>query len=442
MNISIAEINNTRKSVVVTISTQELKNFEAEILQSFAQQAKIAGFRPGKAPMHLIKQRYKSAIEDELHSKAISKAYDYLKSDGNIAIYGIAEITGDAKTAEEEATLVFMVDLQPEFELPEYTNIPVSVEMPHVQDQEINDVINTMLNQRAQYNKVERPAQKGDYVRLSYEGKLQDGTLLSDIIANKPIYTKQSVTWEEAGSQDSPGVRAIVDGIIGMQAGEEKEVTQDFPSNFEEPLLANKSALYSIKVEEVREKVLPPMNEELLKSFQVASEEDLRERIKTELKNRKEQTTNTSKRQQIIDHLNEKTQIEIPQLAKDHETNSILKDFVESQVQRGVSQKELEQHKTNLISQAEAAAGDRAKSTFILSKIAEHEKIEVTQDDLSRIIYMEAMMARTKPDQFVKELKKDQARIERMRENALFNKTLDFLVEKANVTYVDSDVNQ
>lgn len=442
MNISIAEINNTRKSVVVTISTQELKIFEAEILQSFAQQAKIQGFRPGKAPIHLIKQRYKSAIEDELHSKAISKAYDYLKSDSNIAIYGVAEITGDAKTAEEEATLVFTVDLQPEFELPEYTNIPVSVEMPDVQDQEINDVINTMLNQRAQYNKVERPAQKGDYVRLSYEGKLQDGTPLSEIIANKPIYTKQSVTWEEAGSQDSPGVRAIIDGIIGMQAGDKKEVTQDFPSNFEEPLLANKSALYSIKVEEVREKVLPPMDEELLKSFQVASEEDLKERIKTELKNRKEQTTNTSKRQQIIDHLNEKTHIEIPQLAKDHETNSILKDFVESQVQRGVSQKELEQHKTNLISQAEAAAGDRAKSSFILSKIAEHEKIEVTQDDLSRIIYMEAMMARTKPDQFVKELKKDQTRIQRMRENALFNKTLDFLVEKANVTYVDSDVNQ
>lgn len=442
MNISVAEINKTRKSVVITITTEELKSFEEEILKNFARQAKIPGFRPGKAPQHLIKQRYKAALEDELQNKATSKAYDHLKSNTEVNIYGIAEITGDAKTSNEEAILTFTVDLQPEFELPEYTNIPVSIEMVDVEDSEVNNVINTMLSQRAQYNKVDRAAAKGDYVRLSYEGKLQDGTPLTEIVPDKPIYSQQSITWEEAGSEDSPGVRAIIDGIVGMKAGDEKEVNQDFPENFEESSLAGKSATYQIKVEEVREKILPSIDEALLKSLQLSSEEELRDRIKTELKQRKEQTTNTSKRQQIIDYLNEKTEIEIPQLAKDHEAHNILKDFVESQAQRGVSQAELEAHQASLIAQAEAAAPERAKSSFVLNKIAEQEKIELTQEDLSRVIYTEAMMARTKPDQFVKELKKDQDRIQRMRENALFNKTLDFLVEKASVTYVDSDTSK
>ena len=134
---------------------------------------------------------------------------------------------------------------------------------------------------------VEKAAEKGDYVRCSYEGTIE-GQAIAELAPDAPMYGKQSKTWEEAGSEDAPGVRAVIDGLVGMSAGEE-EVEMEFSSDFQVAALAGHSAKYSLEVEEVREKILPELDEAFFKSMQVKDEAELRSQIAQNISQQKTQ---------------------------------------------------------------------------------------------------------------------------------------------------------
>ena len=219
--------------------------------------------------------------------------------------------------------------------------------------------------------------------------------------------------------------------ITADRAGDEKEVTMEFPADFKPEALAGKTAVYVVKAEEVREKVLPTLDEEFFKSLQVKDEADLRERIKENIENQKKQQNANSERQQITKLLNESVEFAIPESAIESETEAVLRDFMQRNMRQGVSAEELEKHKEQLHEGASKAAFDRIKSRLILSKIAEKEKVKVENDDLSRMIMMEAQQRGQNPEKLVKELRKDQSRVNRMRSEILLGKTMDLLVEKA-----------
>jgi trigger factor len=328
------------------------------------------------------------------------------------------------------------VDVVPEFELPAYEGISVTSEPTEATEEDIDKMLTQILNQRAEYNVVEKAAEKGDYVRCSYEGKIGD-ELVADLVPDAPMFGSQKVTWEEAGSEDAPGVKAVVDGLVGMKAGDEKEVTMEFPEDFKPEALAGKTAVYSLKAEEVREKVLPELNDELLKSLGVEDEEGLRKAIAENIENQKKQQNANAERQQLTEALIKAVDFPVPESGVQSETEQVLRDFMQRNMQQGVSPEEFEKHKAELHEGASKAAIDRLKSRLILSKIAEKEKIKAEQDDFSRMIMMEAQQSGEKPEKLVKELQKDQSRINRMRSEIILGKTMDLLVEKAERATVE-----
>ena len=143
-------------------------------------------------------------------------------------------------------------------------------------DEEVAKMLDQILSQRAGHNVAEKAAEKGDYVQCAYEGKI-DTEIVADLVPEAPMYGTQANTWEEAGSEDAPGVRAIVDGLVGMKAGETKEVTMEFPQDFKPEVLAGKTVVYSVEAKEVREKVMPKMDD--AESMQVKDENELRAKI-------------------------------------------------------------------------------------------------------------------------------------------------------------------
>lgn len=437
MKTDVQDINATRKTIAVTVSAKEVTELEAKLIKDFQRQAKIPGFRPGKAPENMVRQRFAKDLKQELKQRVVSQAHQEGVVGADFEVFAIVELDEGEIAGGQDAVVTFTVDIVPEFELPAYEGLKVTNTPTEASEEEVSKMLNQILSQRAEYNVAEKAAEKGDYVQCAYEGKIGD-ELVAELVPETPMFGTQKVTWEEAGSEDAPGVRAVVEGLVGMKAGDTKEVTMEFPEDFQPEALAGKTAVYQVEAKEVREKVMPEMNEEFFKSLQVEDEADLRSKISENIESQKKQQNAASERQQITQELLKAVDFPVPESGVESETDAVLRDFMQRNMQQGVSAEEFEKHKESLHEGASKAAHDRLKSRLILGKIAEKEKIKVDNEDFSRMIMMEAQQTGQNPEKLVKELQKDQNRINQMRRDIILGKTMDLLADKAERETVDA----
>ncbi|GHB98754.1 trigger factor [Cerasicoccus arenae] len=439
MKVTVEDVNDTRKKVHVSLNADEIAAEAKTLLKQFSQSAKLPGFRPGKAPENLIKGKYKNELKGELNRKLTSTAYEHGVKESGLDVFAVVAMDGgDVEPGAPGAELSFTFDIRPTFELPEYKGVAVSVPKMEVTEEEFVQTKDYILNQRAEYNIAEKAAEKGDYVKVSYEGKIGDERI-AELVEDKPIYGTQTNTWEQAGDDQSPGVQSVVQGLLGMSVGEKKDVEEVFPEDFEVEALRGKTATYSLEVHEVREKKVPEMDEEFLKTFEVETVEQWEERIKQDIRRQKEQHVTGQKRQQLLDHLMGQIEMPLPESAVESEREHILRQHVTQAMEQGASEEQLEEHKETLFGQAGEAALKRVKTQLILGRIAEVEKIKVENEDMQRAIMNQAMQSRTPPDNIVKELQKDQDKLRDLQRAVLFEKTLDFLIDAANVTEVEAE---
>lgn len=426
----VQDINETRKTITVSVAAAEIASIEASLIKEFMRDAKIPGFRPGKAPQNMIRMRYAKELKSELSQRVVSKAHQEGVAKSDFEIFGVVDLNEGEIAAGSDATITFTVDVLQAFEVPAYEGLKVTNEPTEASAEEVEKMFEQLLSQRAEFNVAEKAADKGDYVRCSYEGKIGD-ELVADLVPETPMYGTQKVTWEEAGAEGTPGVQAIVDGVVGMQAGDEKEVTMEFAEDFKPEALAGKTAVYSLKAEEVREKVMPAMDDAFFASMQVKDEAELRERISQNIEGQKKEKNVNAERQQITEQLLGSVEFAIPESGIESETEAVLRDFMQRNMQQGASEADFEAHKEQLHEGASKAAHDRLKSRLILSKIAEKEKVQAENDDFSRMIMMQAQQSGEKPEKIVKEIQKDQSRINNMRSEILLGKTMDLILDKA-----------
>ena len=432
----VQDINLTRKVISITATSKEVSDQEAKLIKDFQRQAKIPGFRPGKAPENMVRQRFAKDIQQELKQRVVSQAHQEGVAGAEFDVFTIVELDEGEVKGGQEATITFTVDVIPEFEVPAYEGLKVTNTPTKASDEEVTKMLDQVLGQRAEYNVADKFADKGDYVQCAYEGKIGDDAV-ADLVPDAPMFGTQANTWEEAGNEDAPGVRAIVDGLVGMKAGDTKEVTMEFPEDFKPEALAGKAVIYSIEAKEVREKVMPEMNDAFFESMQVKDETELRTKISENIENQKKQQNADSERQQITEELVKAVDFPVPESGVKNETEAVLRDFMQRNIQQGVSAEEFEKHKESLHEGASKAAHDRFKSRLILTKIAEKEKIKVENEDFSRMIMMEAQQSGQNPDKLVKELQKDQNRVNQMRRDIILGKTMDLLSKKAEREIVE-----
>jgi trigger factor len=433
VTITVEDVSPTRKTLVVSIPIEEIAAEEKTVLGEFSSAVRLPGFRPGKAPADLVRRRYAREINEELQRKVTGHAYEHAVKESKLDIFAAVGVAGDPVAAGQAAQLKITVDVQPQFSLPEYKALPINVPAKDVTDAEVDAAIYELRQQRADYAVVERPAATGDFVRLNYTGAL-DGKPIAEIAPERAIYGTQHGTWEEAGSAQAPGVRAVVDGIIGLKAGDKKDVTHTFPADFDVPALAGQTATYAIEVLEVREKRPAPLDDAFLKALQCENIEQLRARILDDLKGRKEQESLAAGREQIVKALTSAVDFPLPESAIETETQNLLRDHMERQMRAGATEADFEKHKDDLFKSARAAAANRVKLLLILLKIAEKEGVKVENDDLHQRIMQEAMMARQRPEQIVKRLQEDRTLLAQLQRAILHAKTLDFVVAQASVT--------
>ena len=433
MNISTKDISETRKTLVVSVSGQEVEAEASKLLGEFSHSVKIQGFRPGKAPASLIKKRYGKELESELNRKMTSEAYEKSLKDSKLDIYNVVSIDDAKFSPGEDGEVEITVDITPSFNLPEYKGIPTEIASADVDETEVDNAIEEIRKQRSDFKEVTRDAKKGDYVKVSYEGKIGQ-QLITEIVPEQHIFGKQENTWEEAGAENDMGVKAVVDGLIGMKVGDKKDAEMKFPKDHAVAELKDKKAEYSMEVHEVRERVLPELNGEFLKQLHVENLEQFRKQINDELKHRKEQEINQSLRFQITEALDKRIEFPLPESAIEFEATGIFNDIVNQNRQRGIPDTEFQKHEEEIRTNAKNTAAHRVKLQIILGRIAKEEKIEIKNEDIQSHIMAEAMQTGTKPEQILKELQKNRGQMMAIQKSIIYNKTLEYLVKESAVT--------
>jgi len=424
VKVDIKDAGVARKIATVNFDAEEVSKHESKVCQDLGKMVSIPGFRKGKAPAQIIRKKYAKELREELNRKVSTVAYETVLEQKEIKIYSVLKVDAGDLEPSQSASVEITVDVEPEFDLPNYKEFELTIEPTEVADEEIDKELDAIRQQRASFDVVERAAAKGDYVKCSYEGKIDDKAV-ADILPDKPMYGKQANTWEEAGNQTGMGVDAIAEGVIGMSVGDKKEVTADFAKDFEVEALAGKSVLYQLEVHEVREKKAPALDdEEFLKSLKIESVEVLKDKVYEQVKQRKEQENQNMKRKQITQLILDLPDFPLPQQAVEDESKNIFQNRIQQASMRGSKPEEIEKNRDEWWKESQTQGQARIKLTLVLSRIAEEEKVTVEKEDLAQAATREAMMRREDPTKFIKALSQDRARLNRLREDIIYDKTL------------------
>lgn len=436
MNVQLTQVSATRKSLVVALDAAEVAAEHQAVVADIAKIASLPGFRPGKAPAAMVAKRYHKEIDGEFKQKLLAKAYREGLEKQKLDVLNIVNVEEGTLQSNAAATITFTVDIRPEFTLPEYTGIATEVAPTDVSDDEVAKVIESLRAERADFKAADRPAQKGDYVKLAYEGTI-DGKAITDLAPDKALYGKVPQTWEEVEGDNEGVIPGLGKALAGLKTGDKKNVTITFPAEFAAvPALAGKSAVYAVEIQEVRERVLPALDAEFFKAQQVDDLAGLQSQVRNNLKMEKDYQNRSAQRRQVTEAIAAKVDFPVPESLVDAETQGVLRQFIEENMRRGVPAEQFEKDKKELFDGAKKAAAGRVKLQLVLAKIAEQEKIEVTNDDLNNFLYREAMRSGQKPDKLLKTLAADRDQLRSVQQSIIFDKAVDFLVSKATVSTV------
>jgi trigger factor len=434
VNIQIQDVSPSRKTLTVNLDATEVAAEYKAVIGEVAKQVNIPGFRPGKAPAALVLKQYGKAVNEEFKKNVLGKAYREGLKESKLDVIQVVSVQEGDIAPDKFAGINFIVDLRPAFELPELAGIPVTVAPTEPTDAEVEAAIDALRSERADFKVAERPSQKGDYVKLSYTGTV-DGQAILEIAPDKQIYGSVPQTWEEVEGENEGLIPGLGKALAGLSVGDKKDVAVSFPAEFAAaPALAGKNASYAVEILEIRERVLPELNEEFFKANQVDDLAGLQAKVRNNLKARKDYENANGKRRQVVDALVAKVDFAVPESLIEQETQSVVRQFIQENQRRGLTAEQFAKDKDSIIANAKTAAATRVKTQLILARIAEQEKLSVEANDIDAFLYRQSMQTGTKPEKLVKELTNDRDRLRAVQQSIVFDKALDLVVSKAVVT--------
>ena len=432
MNVQVETLPHCLTTLRVEIPPDKVNAAWSSIAQDFAKQARIPGYRPGKAPRNVIEKKFQKEIREEVEKRLLGESTREAISEKKLRVLSLANVEdvefSDDKSLRFSATLV----TAPEFETPEYKGIPLTVQSVEVTDTEVDEALENLRNQYADFEDItERGLEMDDYAVIDYTGTI-DGKPVHEVFpkAGKPLSGNNDFWIRLTPESFFPG---FANALLGAKPDETREVEIEVPQDFAVEEMRGQKIRYDVKIKGVKRKNLPEINDEFAaKVVQGKTAADLRELAKDELKRQKENQAAGEKRAQIMKHLLSKVECELPENMVRGETRRLLAEIVKENQSRGVTEEVIRENEKDLLASAGQSARERLKGSFILMRIAEAEKISVTREEFqSRIAALGARYGMAY-DKMLKELEKREA-LDQINEEILTGKVLDFLVANASV---------
>ncbi len=373
--------NKLAHSFTVVIPAKEFADKQTAKLEEIRKEAKIQGFRPGQAPMNIIKAKYENAVKGEVLDELIQSYTNKTFEDNKIrpALRPKIEI----KTFEDGKDIEYTIDVEslPDIKPADFSKLSIEKLVAEASEKEVNNALEKLAAARKTTEVVDekRATKTGDVIVIDFVGSI-DGVEFKGG-TGKDYYL-------DLGSNTF--IPGFEDQLTGHQIGEKVDVNVTFPENYHSKDLAGKKALFKVDIKELRKYKTPEMNDEFAKSFGSETMDALKEMIKAELNKEYANVARMHTKRALLDALAEAHSFDVPQGMVDMEFDAIWKQFEEAKKANQLDDDEKAKSEDELKKEYRDIAERRVRLGLLLAEVANENKITLTKEDLTNAVMAEA----------------------------------------------------
>ncbi len=425
MNVNVEDISSIKKKVNIEISEDQVTKEVDSFYKDLGKKAKIKGFRPGKVPRNILERYFKDYVKTEVVQKLVQETYPTALSEANLHPVSNPMIDPGEVEIGKPFQYSATIEVKPEIKLEEYLGLNVEGKKEEVKDEEVEERLKGLQNLHANLKTIEeaRPIQNGDFVIVDYEAKM-DG---------KPLEEGRAIDFTvEVGS--GRFIPAFEEKLIGLRSEEEREIEVFFPEDYGYKKWAGKTIAFHVKIKEIKEKILPILDDEFAKDLgDYSSLEELKVKLKQEIEGEKKLALDRQLKDQMVDQLLQKNTFDVPESLVDEQTKTLVSDIKLRLAAQGMKIDTLGVSEGKLQEDYREAAMKQVRTFLILEKIAGQEGITVTEEEVEGRLREISERTRQKYD-VVKRYYEKQGFIPDVKAGIMNEKTLNFLLEKANIS--------
>ena len=426
MKVNIEEISGVKKKVHIEISEDQVTQEINAIFEDLKKKAKIKGFRPGKVPRQILERYFKDYVKGEALQKLIQDTYPKAFEDSNLHPVSAPVIDPQELEIGKPFQYSAIIEIKPDFKLEGYFDLNIEGKKEEVKDEEVEERIKGLQSLYANLKAVSepRPIQNGDFVILDYEA----------IMEGKPLEEGKAVDYTiEVGS--GRFIPAFEEKLIGGRPEEGKEIEVSFPEDYGYKKWAGKTVTFHVKIKEIKEKILPVLDDEFAKDLgSYSSLEELKAQLRLDLEKEKKLALERHMKDQLVDQLLRANPFELPGSLVEKQAKSLVSDTKMRLSSQGMAVESLGVSEEKLQEEYRETAEKQVRTFLILDKISEQEGVTVTDEEVEERLKEISEKTHQKLD-VVKRHYEKQGLIPEVKAGILSNKTLNLLLEKANITY-------
>ncbi len=423
-------LENEKENVVklnITIPAKDAADAYNKAVHKISQYVNIDGFRKGKAPRSVVErhvgtERIKQEAIENLMPKAINQAV----VDNNLDIIAQPYITNYNFNMGEDLTVTARAELRPDVTLGQYKGLTVEVKDSPIADDGVQKSIDNLLNQHSeQITVIDRPAKDTDIAVIDFEGYSNGEKIKGGDGKNYPL--------DLAHSNFIPG---FAEQIVGKNLNDEFEIKVDFPADYHDEKLKGQPATFKIKINEIKERKLPELNDEFAQKVgPFKTVDDLKADIQKYLEDQRSRTNKMNSENEVFKAVIDASKVDIPQSMIDREAASLKEEYKQRLAAQGINWDALvkSQGEDELLKNLNEDAKVRIKNSLVIDKIAKEEKIKLEQKDLEKKFAQLGAAYGLQPQDLIKQIGQNPQVIASVSQQAMNDKVRDFLMENNKV---------
>ncbi len=429
MHVNVEDESSVKKTLHIEVPAEDVKHELDDAYKTLKKTAKIKGFRPGKTPRSVLERMYKKDVNADVSSKLIQTSFVEAIRETGLNVLGTPDIEPPELQSGQSYAYDAVVEIQPELADVDFKGLELEKTMYQASDEELENQLKMMQKNMAsqQTVKEERPVKDGDFVLIDHEG-FKDGEPFAETGFTENFTMKIG---------DGQIAKDLDDKLIGMVAGETRDVEVALPEDYFNDKLAGLTITFKVKLNEIREQILPEIDDELAKKMgQYETLDELKKTIHENLQQGYDKRSEQEINEQIFKTLISQQEFEVPEILIQAELDNIIAEAERSFQQYNKSFEEMGMSRDALAGEYHETAEKQVRRYLILNKIIGQEKLEVSDTDLENG-YQEMADNFKHPVEEIKEFYKQNGdKLENFKHSLLEKQTIGLIIEESTVTEV------
>ncbi|MBL8176706.1 MAG: trigger factor [Bryobacterales bacterium] len=416
----MALVEGCKHAIEVVIPASVVEEETGKVAESIRARAHIQGFRPGKAPLSMIRARYGREIRQEALENLLPKYFREEVEKDHLDVVGSPNITDIQYESGQDVKFKAEFEVAPEVELQDYRGVAVPYEQPSVSDADVEERIEQLRKQKADYVNLDpKPIETGEVAMVDLHSVSG--------VEGEPIHAHDMQI--ELGAEET--IKEFSEHIVGMSPGDEKIIAVTYPEEYGQERLAGKTVEFRVNLKNVQKKELPELNDEFAKDlgdFQTIDE--LKDVVRRNALQEREMAAQRAAKDAIVDKLVESHEFPVPEAYLDRQAEIYIDRVLGEQASRGVDVKNLKLDPARVKEATRDRATKEIKASILLERISEREAIAATQDEVDAEVNRFAKQNR-EPVAAVRKRFEENGTLGRIAHAIRTEKVLNFLFENA-----------